>query len=277
MDSLGYYHPLVVHFALALLTVGVLFRLASFTGRVAFAGPAALTLLVLGTAAAVASVSTGSAAHGPVERVPGSADAVVDHEKWAEWARDAFLLVVLAELGAVGLRRLGREKPALVVSAAVGVVGLGFVLYAGHLGGRLVFSYAGGVGIRTGDPADVDRLLVAAIYHRTQADRKAGKPQDAARLLEEGVLRFPGDLGLQLLVAESKLLDLKDPGAAVELLSRLSPPKDDRRLRQRHGFLLADALLATGQRDAARATLQGLATDYPDNPRIKQRLEALAR
>lgn len=277
MDSLGYYHPIVVHFALGLLTVGVLLRLASFTGRAAFAGPAALTLLVLGTAAAVASVSTGSAAHGPVERVPGSADAVVDHEKWAEWARDAFLLVVLAELGAVGLRRLGREKPALLVSAAVGVVGLGCVLYAGHLGGRLVFSYAGGVGIRTGDPADVDRLLVAAIYHRTQADRKAGKPQDAARLLDEGVRRFPGDLGLQLLVAESKLLDLKDPGAAVELLSRLSPPKDDRRLRQRHGFLLADALLATGQRDAARATLQGLATDYPDNPRIKQRLEALAK
>src|SRR2546425_336527 len=52
MDNLGYYHPAIVHFAIGLLAAGVLLRWASLTRRLAFAGPAALVLLVLGTAAA---------------------------------------------------------------------------------------------------------------------------------------------------------------------------------------------------------------------------------
>jgi uncharacterized membrane protein len=277
MDNLGYYHPMVVHFALGLLVAGVLLRLLSLSGRFAFAGPAALVLVLAGTLSAVGAAFTGTAAHGPVERVPGAAEAVTDHEEWGEWARDAFLVMAALEIGALVARRFGREKQALMAAAAVGIVGLGCLLYTGLLGGRLVYSYAGGVGIRSGDPADVDRLLVAAIYHRSQADRKAGRGGDAARLLEEAVRRYPGDLGIQLLVAESKLLDLKDPGAAVELLSHLSVPKDERRLRTRHAFLLADALEAAGQKDAARAALQTLASDYPDNPRVKKRLEALGK
>src|SRR3989442_6812549 len=227
MDSLGYYHPAIVDFAIGLLAAGVLLRWASLTRRLAFAGPAALVLLVLGTAAAVTSVQTGTAAHGPVERVPGAAPAVQEHEEWGQRTANAFLLVLLVEVVAVVLARWGRQEPALVVSAVLGLVGLGALLYAGHLGGRLVYSYAGGVGIRTGDPADVDRLLVAAIYHPSQADRQAGRGPDAARLLEEAVRRYPADLGIQLLVAESKLIDLKDTAGAGEPPSPLAVPRGD--------------------------------------------------
>jgi uncharacterized membrane protein len=277
MDTLGFYHPIVVHFALGLLTAGVLFRLASLIGRLSFTGPAARVLLLVGTVAAAASVTTGTAAHGPVERVPGSAAAVGEHEEWAERARNAFLLVLVVEVGALVLRRWGRERAALAASAIIGIGALLCLTYAGYLGGRLVYSYAGGVGIRSGDPADLDRLMVAAIYHRSQADRKAGQGPDAARLLEEAGRRYPGDTGIQLLVAESKLLDLKDPAAAVEMLSHLSIPKEDRRLRMRHGLLTADALEAAGQKDAARAFLQGLSSDYPDNERIRKRLLAVGK
>lgn len=277
MDNLGYYHPIVIHFALGLLAAGVLFRVASLSGRLASAGPAARVLLVVGTLAAAASVVTGTAAHGPVERVPGSAAAVVEHEEWGERTRNVFLLVLVVEVGAVVLRRWGRERAALVASAVIGIGGLLCLTYAGNLGGRLVYSYAGGVGIRTGDPADLDRLMVAAIYHRSQADRKAGQGQDAARLLEEAARRYPGDPGIQVLAAESKLLDLKDPAAAVEMLSHLSVPKEDRRLRVRHGMLMADALEAAGQKDAARAFLQVLSSEYPDNERIRKRLLAVGK
>ena len=146
MDNLGFYHPIVVHFALGLLTAGVLFRLASLTGRLSFAGPAARVLLLVGTLAAAASVTTGTAAHGPVERVPGSAAAVGEHEEWAERARNAFLLVLVVEVGALVLRRWGRERAALAASAVIGIGGLLCLTYAGYLGGRLVYSYAGGVG-----------------------------------------------------------------------------------------------------------------------------------
>lgn len=277
MVNLGFYHPIVVHFALGLLAAGVLFRLASLIDRLAFAGPAARALLLVGTVAAVASVTTGTAAHGPVERVPGSAAAVGEHEEWGEWTRDAFLLVFVMEVGAIVLRRWGRERAALVASAVIGLGGLVCLTYAGYLGGRLVYSYAGGVGIRTGDPADLDRLLVAAIYHHSQADRKAGRSEDAARLLEEAARRYPGDPGIQLLVAESRLLDLHDAPAAVEMLSHLSVPKEDRRLRMRHAMLTADALEATGQKDAARAFLQVLSTEFPENERIRKRLQAVGK
>jgi len=274
MEGLGYYHPVVVHFAIGFLAAGVLLRLASLTGRAAFAGPAALALILLGAGAAALAVTSGDLAHGPVERVPGSAGAVHDHEEWGERARTAFLVVAALEVLARFLRRFGKERLAHVASALLGLAAFGALAWAANLGGRLVYSYAGGVGIRSGDPADLDRLLVAAIYHRSQADRREGRGAEAARLLEEAVRRYPGDLGVQLLVAESKLLDLKDPPAALDLLTRLSVPRADRRLRLRHGFLLADAFEAAGQRDAARAALQALATDFPDNGSVRERLEA---
>jgi hypothetical protein len=41
MPNIGVYHPAIVHFAVALLVVGVIFRWISLTGRAAFTGPAA--------------------------------------------------------------------------------------------------------------------------------------------------------------------------------------------------------------------------------------------
>ena len=70
---MGYYHPQFVHFAIALLVVGVGFRAISLMGRPAFVAPAATTLLLGGTMAAWLAAQSGTAAHGPVERVPGAA------------------------------------------------------------------------------------------------------------------------------------------------------------------------------------------------------------
>jgi hypothetical protein len=74
------------------------------------------------------------------------------------------------------------------------------------------------------------------------------------------------------MAAESALVDRKDPAAALDILGRTAVPQDDARLRVRHGMLMADALEAAGRADAARATLQQLASAFPDNRRIKQRL-----
>src|SRR6266545_4730352 len=226
MDKLGYYHPAVVHFAIGLLAAGVLLRWASLTRRLAFAGPAALVLLVLGTAAAVTSVQTGTAAHGPVERVPGAAPAVQEHEEWGQRTANAFLLVLLVEVVAVVLARWGRQEPALVVSAVLGLVGLGALLYAGHLGGRLVYAYAGGVGIRSGDPADVDRLLVAGLYHEAMLERKQGEPIEAAQLIGQLAQRYPDDTAVRLLAVESLIVDKQDGKAALAALKWFAPASD---------------------------------------------------
>jgi uncharacterized membrane protein len=275
MPSLAPLHPQIVHFAIALAVAGVLLRWLSLSGRVGWAGPAAAALLLTGAVALAAAARSGQDAHGPVERVPGSAQAVSEHEDWGNRAYRAFVFVGLLELLALALRSRGRAKPALVASALVGLGGL-FVLYeAGEHGGELVYSYAGGVGIRTGAPEDVGRLLLAGLYHQAQLDRKAQRSEDAAALIELAARRFQADPGVQLAAAESLLLDRKDAAAAVAALERISVPPDDRRLRMRRASLLADAFEKQGNKAAALSALEQLSAEFPQNERLKKRIEQL--
>ena len=52
LPDIGVFHPQVVHFVIALLIAGVVFRLVSLTGKLTFTGPAAAVLLLAGTLAA---------------------------------------------------------------------------------------------------------------------------------------------------------------------------------------------------------------------------------
>jgi uncharacterized membrane protein len=271
---MGALHPQVVHFAIALLFVGVALRALSLLGRPAFAGPAAATLLILGTLAAVVAAYTGDAAHGPIEQMPGLRPSVEAHEQWGERARNIFVIVLLAEGAALVLRRSPRARYALIASTLIGVIGLGALYEAGEHGGEIVYAYAGGVGTRSGDPQDIGHLLRAGLYQQALADRNAGRPADAAALLDVAIGRFPADVEVQLAHAESLLLDRKDAAAAIEALRTIVPPADNRAVRIRHAMLTADALEAAGQRDGAIAVLQQLLTSLP-NARVQQRLDAL--
>src|SRR6267378_1445224 len=139
MPNLAPFHPQIVHFAIALLVLGVLFRWISLTG------PAAAVLLLAGTTAAVLAVQSGTDAHGPVERVPGARAAVMEHEEAGKWARNVFLVIAALEIGAlIFARRSARVTQGLTwVSALVGLAGIAAVYKAADRGGDLVYSYAG--------------------------------------------------------------------------------------------------------------------------------------
>jgi uncharacterized membrane protein len=277
MPNIGYYHPNVVHFAIAFLIAGVLLRLASLTGwkRVAFAKPAATVLILLGSVAALAAARSGTDAHGPTERVPGARTAVMEHEELGLRARNIFVVVGLLEVLGLVLTPSKRERYALVASGLVGAVGLFFLYEAAEHGGELVYSYAGGVGIRTGNEEDVGRLLLAGLYHQAELDRKNGKNEDAAALVALAEARHPGDIEVALMGAESLLLDRKDPQRALDALAGMRP--EEPRLRARQGLLEVDAYVAAGDPGKARARLEALVGEFPDNNRLKRRLEELAR
>lgn len=278
MPNIGSYHPAVVHFAVALLVVGVIFRWISLSGRAAFTGPAAATLLLAGTLAAAAAVRSGLDAHGPVERVPGARQAVVDHEDAGIWARNVFLIVAILELVALATRRrhLNVARGALWGSAVVGIFGLAALYKAGNRGGDLVYRYAGGVGIRYGDTADVTRLYLAGLYQLAQQARTHHDSARAAELFSELARRFPRDTTARFLAIESLVRDKGDGRAALAELQRLNVPADDRRFRLRYGMLKVDAFLAAGRPDSARATLEQLARAYPDmEPRIRERMRII--
>jgi uncharacterized membrane protein len=233
------YHPIIVHFAIALVLAGIVFRLLSLVPRrFAFANAAAAALLLAGTVAVVLAALSGDAAHSPVERVPGSAAAVKEHEEAGEWARNVFIAVGVVELLGLWFARRGKGKPFQIASAALCLAGA-FVIYeAAEHGGELVYSYAGGVGIRTGDPQDVRRLTLAAAYHQSELDRKEGRPQDAASIVAEALKRFPGDPGVQMMRADSLLRDLGDAAGAQALMQQVKLPEGDARLKRRYDRLM---------------------------------------
>lgn len=274
MPDLGAIHPIVVHFVIGLLYAGVLLRVASLFGRWRFTGTAALLLILAGTGAAVVAVKSGDDAHGPAERIPGARPAVVEHEELGERTRTIFLAVAGLELLALALRKRRESRGLLFASAAVGLVGLFFLYETGEHGGELVYSYAGGVGTRTGDTEDVGRLLRAGLYHQAMVDREQGRGTAAAELIAVMADRWPDDGEVQILHAQSLLTDREDPAAALALLDRI-PGTDEGPLRLRAAYVRADALVAQGDTAAARALLQGLLEEFPTSAQLQRRLEAL--
>lgn len=279
MPSIAAYHPQIVHFAIALLVVGVLFRGLSLWGRLPFVGPAATALLLLGTMASAAAVQSGVDAHGPVERVPGARATVVGHEAWGIRTRNAFVVVLLVDVVALMLARRQHRfaRGAGVAATVAGAIGLVVLYQAASQGESLVYDYAGGVGIRSGNPEDVERLLVAGVYHQASLDREAGRGAETLELVETTARRFPQNLELQLLAIEWTIDVRKDPAAGLQRLDALALPPTDTRLRTRAGLLRAHALEVTGNLAGARAVLETLRAEFPTNPQIQRRLEELPR
>lgn len=277
MFDLGPLHPQIVHFVVALLLVGVALRWIALTGKAPFAGPAATILLLLGTVAAVLAVSSGTAAHDPVERIPGVGQAVRDHEDWGEQTRSVFLVVAGLEVVALVLARRRPQwgRWALVASGLVGLYGCYAVYETADRGGKLVYSYAGGPGLRTGDTTDIGRLFTAGLYEQAMVDRARHQSADAAALIDELARRSPGDTMVQLLHIESQLRDRQDAKGALAALGALHPAANNPRLTIRVGMLTVDTYVALGQTDSAKAVLRRLVAQFPMFQRLKDRLTQL--
>jgi uncharacterized membrane protein len=275
MPNIATLHPQVVHFVIALGLLGVVFRIISLLWQKSWLNPAAATLLLLGALAGVLGEKSGMDAHGVAERIPGAREAVMEHEEWGKRARNA--LLVVAGLEILGLifssKRAGR--PIRFVSAAAGLAAAFCIYEAAEHGGELVYSYAGGVGTRSGNPEDVSRLLVAGLYHHARIGRDSGRVEDAARLTDELLRQRPDDPTVRFLAIESKIRDRKDHQGALNDLALLRVAPDDARLATRHGLLTAQALVAAGMPDSARTVLTALAQRFPQSTAVKNALAGL--
>jgi len=275
MPNLGYYHPQIVHFVIAGAGLGIFFRWLSFTGKLKWTDGAATALILLGTAAAVFAVTSGSDAHGAAERIPGVTQAVQLHEHAGEDARNVLLAIALLEIVAVVPALSKWRRFILAGSAVVGVAGAYEIYDAGRLGGEIVYVYAGGVGTRSGDSTDVNRLVLAAMYDRAQLDRTQKNAEGAAREFAELAAKFPADQSVQLLGVESLIQDKQDFAGALAALARIPAPPDSDRVHTRYDMDRADALVGAGQKDSARAILTALAARFPTNKRVQDKLGKL--
>ena len=281
MPDIGSLHPEVVHFVVALLIMGVIARIVSLLPlgpRWSFTNGMAAALLLLGTAAAVVAVQSGLDAHDKVEAIPGARQAVNVHEDYGKDTRNIFLVVAAIEIAllVVAGRKPGVSKGLRVVSAVIGVVGGVYLYEAGDHGGDLVYSYGGGVGVRSGDTADVRRVLVAGLYDNLQVARKAGRHDEAARLADQLQRVMPGDTSALMLRIQSMVRDRKDARGALAALDSITVTPNNRRLRFQKSMLQAEALDSAGMRDSARAVLTALKRDEPQSSgRIDQMLQQM--
>lgn len=275
--EIGLYHPQVVHFVIALLFVGVIFRIVSFTGKLAFTGPAATTLIIIGTVATQLAIMTGDKARPPVERIPGVRHAVQEHEEWADRTRQLFVVVSLLEVAGLVLLRKSRPGPARGVWAAstlVGLLGLASVYETAEHGGAIVYEFAGGPGIRSGKPEDVQRLYIAGLYNQAMLDRKQGRKEDAARRIAELARILPNDETTPLLLIESQLRDEENGRAVLNGLDRL-PRAANARQQTLRDIMRVEAHVLLGYRDSARTIMNKLKSRNPDHPFVKRMADSL--
>lgn len=298
MPSIGWMHPQVVHFVVASLFLGLPIYWLSFLKKPRFLRPMATVLLIVGTGASWFAVKSGSDAHELAERIPGARPVVSHHEDLGILTRNIFTGVLLLELIALGMawrargaggsvlaveegefgaagastRRFGTALTAVV--AVAWTVGAFELFETAEHGGEIVYEYAGGVGFRTGDTADVDRLLLAGLYGQSRVDREAGRSEDAAHLVDEMVRRYPDDMDIQMLGVESLIVDRKDGRAALERLAALDLPHDPRsQLRQSTSTF--DAYMLLDMPDSARVALDKVPAQYAESRTVTQRREKL--
>jgi uncharacterized membrane protein len=268
MPNIAALHPVIVHVVIVLAITGVVMRLVSLTPFFSWSRPAATALILVAAVTGYFAAESGHQAHGPVERVPGSEEAVEEHEESGELARNLLFGMAAIEILAWALRRNQKaKKVAFMASGVLGLVAMWAVYEAGEHGGELVYSYAGGVGLRTGDTADVRRLLIAGLYHESQAARKAGNHDEAARLTRELALQVPGDPDVNFMVIESRLKDQGDARGALDALNAMTPG-DNPGLEIRMGVLKSEAYKALGHADSAQAITDALIKKYPRAARM---------
>jgi uncharacterized membrane protein len=140
-------HPVVDHFTIALLMVGVLIDLvASLFPLRPWMRYMALTLMILGALAAGASYATGDAEADRIWKGLGDpAKAVLHrHATLAEYTAIAFGILAIWRILIESIGALAGSRPIYLIIAVIAACFLGYV---GHLGGELVYTYGAGTAV----------------------------------------------------------------------------------------------------------------------------------
>jgi uncharacterized membrane protein len=144
------WHPMVVHFPIALLLIGTVLRLLAMRRSrwqsLQFCLPAGRALLALGTVGAWVAIWTGSEAYYEVVRTLCDPTVADTHNNLAFWTAGLFTAGLVID-GARQWFTLPTKwsKPTLALLALIYLTGTTTLLYTGHLGAQLVYQQGAGV------------------------------------------------------------------------------------------------------------------------------------
>lgn len=145
------WHPLSVHFPIALLITGFLFKtIALFTSGITW-NKAGSVLLILGTLGAWIAIYTGNLADGIVSRQICDPTVLKDHENAAYAVSWIFTGASLVDLAALVKSIKVNKKILRIIAMTLMFIGSGLLIYTGHLGATLVYQQGAGVYKPSGD------------------------------------------------------------------------------------------------------------------------------
>ncbi len=140
-------HPVVDHFTVALIVIGVLIDLvASLAPNRTWLRSMATTLIVLGALAAVASKFTGGwEAHRVWDNLTGPAKELLKTHAW--WGHKLPWVFGGLAVWRLGIQFIGFFARTRVIYLLVAIAAAGAILYQGDLGGDLVYDYGVGTAL----------------------------------------------------------------------------------------------------------------------------------
>ncbi|RUS47833.1 DUF2231 domain-containing protein [Cohnella sp. AR92] len=140
-EILNHAHPILVHFPIVLITVGLLYDLFVSIRRRALPLSQGIWIWLAAALSAWLSVATG-----PEEDAHGNTSFLDIHSTLADITAWAVTLLVAARLFLLFRGKQSLVRTTLVVYLAVAVASCGLVLGTGYYGGKMV--YDNGVGVK---------------------------------------------------------------------------------------------------------------------------------
>lgn len=144
------YHPMLVHFPIAFLTLYVIIEAASFITRNDKLKFTAQILLFAGVLTGVGAVLTGNqAAYSYINEIAERNSVVIEtieqHETYATILLWYFFFLLVARTTFILKKNLAKMRYILIVVFAI--IGLYFIWISGYYGGKLVFEYGVGTNV----------------------------------------------------------------------------------------------------------------------------------
>jgi uncharacterized membrane protein len=141
-------HPMIVHFPIALLIVGLLADAAGLISKKDFFSKAGFYLLILGTLGVVAAYFSGNLAGDGVTEAGSLKQALESHEEAAELSIWLMSAAALVRIAFVAVKKYSGSLK--WIAFALFLIGVLSIARTGYYGGELVYKHAAGVQLDLG-------------------------------------------------------------------------------------------------------------------------------
>ncbi len=149
-NQLFLWHPIIVHFAIALLSIAVITDLIYLITKKENFQDISTYLLVLGTLSAIGAVLTGHQAEEAVIKNPQVENLINTHESSGEITMWIFIVLTASRFFCIKFKLF--EKPVKWFYYVFGIIALSFLLRTGILGGEMVYIHGVGTSDKTEKP-----------------------------------------------------------------------------------------------------------------------------